>query len=133
MIRSRLRRPTSKSMTATFLPRLARPTAILALVVVLPTPPLPEVTTIFSVNVLSPMLGPVREGDEKYLCRTYFKIYYCDFEIGPALSESRRERFNQQTLAVEPGLYRFAVQFGWDLLEHAVASGNRHQFGLTIW
>src|SRR6478735_4157392 len=45
MIRSRLRRPMSKSMTAVFLPRMARPLAKLALVVVLPTPPLPEVTT----------------------------------------------------------------------------------------
>ncbi|MCY1373172.1 hypothetical protein D9M69_604290 [compost metagenome] len=45
MIRSRLRRPTSKSITAVFLPASARPDAKLALVVVLPTPPLPEVTT----------------------------------------------------------------------------------------
>src|SRR3990167_4094256 len=45
MMRSRLRRPTSKSITAVFLPRRARPVAKLALVVVLPTPPLPEVTT----------------------------------------------------------------------------------------
>src|SRR5437868_1519389 len=35
----------SKSMTGVFLPRMARPLAKLALVVVLPTPPLPEVTT----------------------------------------------------------------------------------------
>src|SRR5579871_789315 len=35
----------SKSMTAVFLPWFARPVAKLALVVVLPTPPLPEVTT----------------------------------------------------------------------------------------
>ena len=53
MIRSRLRRPTSKSMTATFLPRLASPTASEALEVVLPTPPLPEVTTMISVNGVS--------------------------------------------------------------------------------
>src|ERR1700744_1836611 len=45
MIRSRLRRPTSKSMTAVLCPRSARPDEKLALVVVLPTPPLPEVTT----------------------------------------------------------------------------------------
>jgi hypothetical protein len=48
MIRSRLRRPTSKSITAVFLPAFARPQAMLALVVVLPTPPLPEVTTMIS-------------------------------------------------------------------------------------
>jgi len=40
-----LRRPTSKSMTVVLCPRSARPQAKLALVVVLPTPPLPEVTT----------------------------------------------------------------------------------------
>src|SRR5690606_23477914 len=45
MIRSRLRSPTSKSMTAVLCPRRARPLAKLALVVVLPTPPLPDVTT----------------------------------------------------------------------------------------
>src|SRR5690606_28461974 len=48
MIRSRLRRPTSKSITTTFLPRRARPHARLALLVVLPTPPLPDVTTMIS-------------------------------------------------------------------------------------
>src|SRR3954464_14234629 len=53
MIRSRLRRPTSKSMTAVLWPRTARPLAKLALVVVLPTPPLPEVTTmIFAMEFL---------------------------------------------------------------------------------
>src|SRR3954468_7852639 len=45
MMRSRLRRPTSKSITAVLCPRSASPLAKLALVVVLPTPPLPEVTT----------------------------------------------------------------------------------------
>src|SRR6185295_20029651 len=45
MMRSRLRRPTSKSITATLWPASARPAEKLALVVVLPTPPLPEVTT----------------------------------------------------------------------------------------
>src|SRR3954468_3194484 len=45
MMRSRFRRPTSKSITAVLWPRSASPLAKLALVVVLPTPPLPEVTT----------------------------------------------------------------------------------------
>src|ERR1700756_2454055 len=45
MIRSRLRRPTSKSITAVLCPRIARPDAKLALEVVFPTPPLPDVTT----------------------------------------------------------------------------------------
>src|SRR5690606_42114364 len=45
MIKSRLRRPTSKSMTTVLWPRIASAEEKLALVVVLPTPPLPEVTT----------------------------------------------------------------------------------------
>src|SRR5687768_15285142 len=53
MMRSRLRRPTSKSITAVLWPRRARPLAKLALVVVLPTPPLPEVTTTI-VAIFSP-------------------------------------------------------------------------------
>src|SRR5690242_20712382 len=53
MIRSRLRSPMSKSITATFFPRRASPQARLAEVVVLPTPPLPEVTTMISVNAES--------------------------------------------------------------------------------
>jgi hypothetical protein len=39
-------------MTATFLPRRAKPHAMLALVVVLPTPPLPDVTTMISDNLV---------------------------------------------------------------------------------
>src|SRR6185295_13943421 len=59
MMRSRLRRPTSKSITAVLWPRRASPLAKLALVVVLPTPPLPEVTT----TVLA-MFTPLFEGVE---------------------------------------------------------------------
>jgi hypothetical protein len=40
-----LRKPTSKSITTVLWPRNANPDAKLALVVVLPTPPLPDVTT----------------------------------------------------------------------------------------
>src|SRR3569832_2099824 len=53
MIRSRFRRPTSKAMSAVLCPRRARPDAKLALEVVFPTPPLPDVTTIiFATNSL---------------------------------------------------------------------------------
>src|SRR6185436_2857752 len=45
MTRSRLRRPTSKSTTTTFLPIFASAAPSAAVDVVLPTPPLPEVTT----------------------------------------------------------------------------------------
>src|SRR5712671_1944131 len=60
MIRSRLRSPMSKSITATFLPRRASPQARLAEVVVFPTPPLPEVTTIISVNAWVSSFAGVR-------------------------------------------------------------------------
>src|SRR3712207_2205584 len=50
MIRSRLRRPTSKSITTVFLPITARPVAIAAAEVVFPTPPLPDVTTMTLAN-----------------------------------------------------------------------------------
>src|SRR5260363_243149 len=45
MTRSRLRRPTSKSTTTTFSPACASAAPMAAVVVVLPTPPLPDVTT----------------------------------------------------------------------------------------
>jgi hypothetical protein len=40
-----LRSPTSKSIATVFFPCMAMPVEMLALVVVFPTPPLPEVTT----------------------------------------------------------------------------------------
>src|SRR3546814_3885552 len=55
-------RSTSKSITTTFLPRRARPHARLALVVVLPTPPLPDLTTMISANGFSPGFVVVRDG-----------------------------------------------------------------------
>src|SRR5439155_15727975 len=45
MIRSRLRSPTSKSMTTVLWPRNASPAPKAAALVVLPTPPLPDVMT----------------------------------------------------------------------------------------
>jgi hypothetical protein len=45
-MRSRFLKPTSKSITAVLKPRKARAVEKLALVVVFPTPPLPDVTTI---------------------------------------------------------------------------------------
>src|SRR5260370_15990912 len=45
MTRSRLRRPTSKSMTTTFSPICARAAPSAAVEVVFPTPPFPDVTT----------------------------------------------------------------------------------------
>src|SRR5512139_3728800 len=64
MMRSRFLRPTSKSITAVLKPRSARPLAIEALVVVLPTPPLPEVTVMMVVTELPFFRGLERFDDE---------------------------------------------------------------------
>ena len=50
--KSRLRSPVSVSISATLYPFMARPAPILAVVVVLPTPPLPEVITMILQFVL---------------------------------------------------------------------------------
>src|SRR3990167_874977 len=60
MIKSRLRNPISKSITTVLKPANASPVAKDALVVVLPTPPFPEVTTIiFAIHVSLFCLGPL--------------------------------------------------------------------------
>src|SRR5690606_31449103 len=100
MIRSRLRRPTSKSITATFLPAMARPVASEALVVVLPTPPLPEVTTI-----ISAVKSPSPQG----CCCS--RSQFCD----------------QQFFALEPALHGPALEVVGNLFEHAVLAGDGHQ------
>src|ERR1700712_1375789 len=56
MIRSRLRRPTSKSTTHTLCPPCARAAPRAAVVVVLPTPPLPDVTTRTFATRRSPLI-----------------------------------------------------------------------------
>src|SRR5262252_7204338 len=61
--RSRLRNPTSKSMTTVRLPRSARPAAIAAADVVLPTPPLPDVSTMSLAKETSPFLPPAGHKD----------------------------------------------------------------------
>jgi hypothetical protein len=57
--RSRLRKPTSKSMTTVLWPRNASPAAKAAAVVVLPTPPLPDViATTFATKSSLPLAAP---------------------------------------------------------------------------
>src|SRR5688500_18979834 len=108
MIRSRLRRPTSKSITATFLPWRARPQAMLALVVVLPTPPLPEVTTMISAKCWSSVL------------------------LWVPTSWASVELFDAERFAVQPDLHRLAVQFLRDVLQHLVVAGDGDQFGVEF-
>src|SRR5690606_33797670 len=62
MIRSRLRRPTSKSTMTVLWPRRARPVPMAALVVFLPTPHLPEVTTRILANMIHPKERRKRES-----------------------------------------------------------------------
>ena len=54
---SRFLKPVSVSIITTFLPSLARPVPILAVVVVLPTPPFPDVTTITSLILFPPNIN----------------------------------------------------------------------------
>src|SRR5258706_12341048 len=100
MMRSRLRRPTSKSITAVLWPSSASPDAKLALVVVLPTPPLPEVTT---------MILAIRF---RVLSRTL----------------SGFKRLDHQPFAIEPHLRSLAQHVGGQLgFGGAVEAGNRKQ------
>src|SRR5690554_4005287 len=61
MMRSRLRSPTSKSITTVLLPRNASPVAMAAALVVLPTPPLPEVTTMILAKLYIPLSCLMRD------------------------------------------------------------------------
>src|SRR5262245_19732361 len=63
MTTSRFRRPTSKSMTTVLCPWSASPVASAAAVVVLPTPPLPEVITVTLAIALSLRVFRLSEGD----------------------------------------------------------------------
>ncbi len=77
-----------------------------ALVVVLPTPPLPDVTTIISVNVILPFF--------------------------PARASTRSEFRQHQTIAVEPGLHGLSTQILRHVFENAVLAGNRHQLRMEF-
>src|SRR5690554_4551686 len=64
MTTSRLRRPTSVSMTQTFSPRRASAAPTLAVVVVLPTPPVPDVTTMALAFTLWSLLQEPAPGSQ---------------------------------------------------------------------
>ena len=82
MMRSRLRNPTSKSIAMVFLPSSAIPVAMLALVVVLPTPPLPDVTTTIldTGGLLSVVIRPAESNKRqartagKFFARFFFRV-----------------------------------------------------------
>src|SRR5690625_1722203 len=117
MIRSRLRRPTSKSMTATFLPACARPVAREALVVVLPTPPLPEVTTMISAKV-----------NLRMSCGCPVWTSCLDELVGRACLQ----RLDEQFFTIEPTLHGLAGKLARNFFEYAVVAGDGNQFGPEI-
>src|SRR5690606_27537562 len=117
MIRSRLRRPTSKSTTAVLWPRRARPMAMLALEVVLPTPPLPEVTTMISAN--GDLLGDACRGG-----------------AGSGMAAAGRrgsvEGSQLQLPVFKPYLHGLAAQGFGDIVQYLVVAGNGHQLGMEF-
>src|ERR1700724_2632153 len=101
--RSRFRRPTSKSMTTTFSPVCASAAPSAAVEVVLPTPPLPDVTT-----KTWPMSLPFVVLDVLILVKGG----------------------NFQRFAFEPGLDRLAAQAVLDLVSGLVVGVDGEQLGL---
>src|SRR3954451_24418206 len=108
MIRSRLRRPTSKSMTTVFLPRSARPVAMAAAEVVLPTPPLPDVTTITLAKFPSS-------------CRSSWP---------PVQGSSQVSDHQPLVLELDAGTSTLVLRV--DLLRHQVHPGDRQELGLEL-
>src|SRR3546814_2062956 len=116
MIRSRLRRPTSKSITTTFLPRRARPHARLALLVVLPTPPLPDVTTMISAKGFSPGFVVVRDG--------------AGGVGGGVVGDWSLQHRDLHLFVFQPALHRLAVLFLRDVFQQLVVVGDGNQIGV---
>src|SRR6267378_7614845 len=128
MIRSRLRSPMSKSTTATRFPRCASPHAMLADVVVFPTPPLPEVTTIISANagISYEKFGPAGLALERsqFTCRmTVIEIFAVP---------SGADAGEMQLLACEPCLYGLARKLGGNRLENAKYARDRDELGMKF-
>src|SRR6516225_8597276 len=102
--RSRLRSPTSKSTTTTFFPGRASAAPIAAVDVVLPTPPLPDVTT------------------------STFAISYLLLQL-PMNSIERR---NPHDLAIQAGLRRLGTQARVQFLRGLIVAVDRNEFGFDL-
>src|SRR5215218_2509694 len=103
MIRSRLRRPTSKSTITTVWPDCASAAPIEADEVVLPTPPLPEVTTsTCACAIVTPYWTASVEGRDEH------------------------------QIAFEPGLYGLAAQSRFDIVSSSVETADGEQFGFDL-
>src|SRR5688572_1266441 len=138
MTRSRLRRPMSKSMTATRLPRRASPHARLADVVVLPTPPLPDVTT-----MISAVFAALRAaGPSAARARSAGRGGATATDVSSDVTSSTRSVSlvasvmayppKVQIVAVEPRLHGFARQIRRDGLENTEHAGDGHQLGIEF-
>src|SRR5437588_1968649 len=79
---SRLRRPISASSTATFFPCMARADPRLAVVVVLPTPPLPDV--IVSILLLI-LLLPMTPCEELLQLAQESVLFFWSFQVSTIL------------------------------------------------
>src|SRR5262245_52881893 len=122
MTRSRLRRPTSKSIATVLWPSQAMPAAMFALVVVLPTPPLPEVTTMTFDTCAS--LAPIR-GQSVNGCQIL-----CAFFPRSSPGCLRSQRRDPARAAVQVDLRRPPPPLGGDVLGRQVRAGDGDQLGL---
>src|SRR5262245_9564337 len=111
--RSRLRRPTSKSIATVRKPRDARPAARFADVVVLPTPPLPEVTTITL--------------DTEHLLRSVLRISVLYRTPCPRAKFS--DRVDHDAFPREVDARRLAAPLGRDVVGHDVPARDRQELG----
>src|SRR5690606_21625039 len=105
MTRSRLRRPTSKSTTTTLSPFCARAAPSAADDVVLPTPPLPDVTTITLPIDLS-----------------------CDCR-GDCVSA---QHVHLERIPLKPDLHRLAMRLRLQVFRRLVETVDGDQFGLKL-
>src|SRR5690606_3862039 len=108
MIRSRLRRPTSKSTMTVRWPACASPAPSAALVVVFPTPPFPEVTTTIFATLRFPRVRPA-EMDGRVMFSS--------------------ETLDLQLVAAQRHLHGCAGQRLVELLADAVDTRDRHELG----
>src|SRR5262245_52086054 len=122
MMRSRLRRPMSKSMTATFLPRRASPQARLPDVVVLPTPPFPDVTTMISVSFCA-TAGAAAGGVAS--CRM------ADI-ADDLLALCGTDTSEVKIVAFEACLHRRSCELGGNCFEHPEHAGYRDELGVEL-
>src|SRR6185312_5853666 len=130
MMRSRLRSPTSKSIAMVFFPSSAMPVAMLALVVVFPTPPLPEVTTTIldTEGLLSAENQTSRESNKrpprrasKFFCANFFRA---------CVATVRLERGDADRAVLDEHLGRLAAQLLGDGVGGDELAAHRNELGL---